>query len=419
MKQALLAGLLLFAPCRHGADALPPDDRNLKFLAAHGSALHAGRGAGAIVQLRGVNLGGWLEWQSWMCPIDPSGTLRDANPGHNGYDFEVRKLLNKRFGQAVAEDLVNAYRDAWISPRDLDNVKSLGFNVVRLTLAYDTMLYDDGTWHPDAFARMDWLVTSAWQRGLYTILDYHAFLPPGANQDGSAGGYWSSDAQKAETVRIWKRIAEHYRGNPAVAMYDLLNEPNNSFPKNRPAPNSSVICDLYDRLYQAIRSVDPDHAIAMEGTWDWHTLRDPARCGYRNVVYSFHWYNWGGKNWADRKRATDRDVQAATKVFRTWNVPVFIGEFNLFGDQDAWKYALEQYDERQLNWTMWTYKNTAGGSNSWGVFTTIPGKAPPAPNLANDSPEEIRRKWKGWATTPETFALNPMLKPLLISGRQE
>ena len=132
------------------------------------------------------------------------------------------------------------------------------------------------------------------------------------------------------------------------------------------------------------------------------------------MVYSFHWYNWNGKNTAERNQATDHDVQAAVEVLRTWKVPVFIGEFNLFGDKDAWKYALEQYDKRQLSWTMWTYKNTAGGANSWGIYTTIPGKAPPAPNLAKDSADEIRRKWKAWATSPETFALNPMFKPLLI-----
>ena len=226
-------GVLLFASCRHPAATCPPEDPNPRFLAANGTALRTRRGAGEIVQLRGVNLGGWLEWQAWMCPIDSSGTLRDANPGHNGYDFEVRKLLTKRFGPAVAENLVNAYRDAWITAHDIDNIKSLGLNVIRLTLAYDTMLQDDGAWRGDAFVRPDWLVTNAWQRGLYTIIDLHAFLPPGANQDGGAGGYWSDGAQKAETVRIWKRIAEHYRGNPAVAMYDLLNEPNNSYFKDR------------------------------------------------------------------------------------------------------------------------------------------------------------------------------------------
>ncbi len=387
-----------------------------RFLKTEGTVLRDRNGTS--VQLRGVNLGGWLEWQNWMCPMDSSETLRDANPGHNGYDFEVRKLLTRRFGVAVAEDLLNSYQEAWISARDLDNIRELGMNVVRLTLAYDTMLKDDGTWRSDAFTHMDWLVKNAWDRGLYTIIDYHAFLPPAADQHGGAAGYWSNKNQMAETVRIWTKIAAHFKGNPAIAMYDLLNEPTNSAPKDQPAPKPDDVCELYDKLYKAIRAVDPDHAIALEGMWDWRSLRDPAKCGYQNVVYSFHWYNWGGKNTEDLRRAIDKDLQSFAQMGAAWNVPVFIGEFNHFGDKDAWKYAFEEYDRQQLNWTMWTYKNKASGSNSWGVYTTIPGKAPSVPNLVTDRVEDIRKAWKAWATSAGNFALNPMFKPLLVREPQ-
>jgi len=388
--------------------------QNSRFLKTSGTVLRDNMGTGNEIQLRGVNLGGWLEWQSWMCPIDSSGKLRDGNGGHNGYDFEVRNLLASRFGGPVADDLIRTFEDAWISERDLYNIRALGFNVVRLTFAYDTMLRNDGSWRPDAFSRMDWTVSNAWKRGIYTILDYHAFLPPGADHDGSASGYFSNAVQKAETVEIWRKIAARYKGNPAVAMYDLMNEPNNSSPKNLSPPKADVVCDLYDQIYRAIRRVDSDHIIVMEGMWDWKTLRDPAKCGYQNVVYSFHWYNWGGKTTADRNRMTDNDLRNVADMYKAWNVPTFIGEFNLFGDKDAWEYAIRQYDKAKLSWTMWTYKNKAAGSNSWGVYTTVPGKAPPVPNLATDPADTIRDKWKAWVTTPDIFALNPMFKPLLV-----
>ena len=156
-------------------------------------------------------------------------------------------------------------------------------------------------------------------------------------------------------------------------MYDLLNEPNNSYLKKRPPPHGGL--RPVRPALQGHPQVDPDHAIVMEGLWHWQTLRDPAKCGYRNVVYSLHWYHFGATT-------TDDDLHEAIQVFQTWNVPVLVGEFNLFGDWRAWKYALEQYDKHHLSWTMWTYKHTAEGSNSWGVYTTIPGKTPPVPNLA-------------------------------------
>jgi hypothetical protein len=384
-----------------------------RLLGADGLSLRDDRGRGQVVQLRGVNLGGWLEWQDWMCPMDSSKTLRDANPGHNGYNFEVRNLLVKRFGKTVAEDLINTYETAWISLADLDHIQALGLNVVRLPLAYDTFLHDDGTWRTNAFERVDWLVTNAWQRGIYTILDYHAFLPPGAEQDGSTQGYWNHSQQKAETVQIWQRIAEHYRGNPAIAMFDLLNEPNNSAPADSSPPPSSVVCDLYDRLYQAIRAVDSDHLIAMEGMWDWQTLRDPAKAGYRNVVYSFHWYHQGVKNTQDHHRLTDEDLLAIGKMREDWKVPVLVGEFNFYGDEQAWIHGLNCYNQAGLSWTLWSLKNKAAGSTSWGVLTTIPGKTPLVPDLTRDSAEAIREKWQAWKTSSRFFDLNPMLKPLL------
>jgi len=316
----------------------------------------------------------------------------------------------------VADDLVDAYENAWISIADLERIQALGFNVMRLPLAYDTFLNNDGSWRSNAFQRVDWLVTNAWQRGIYTILDYHAFLPPAANQDGSARGYWNNSAQKGETVQVWKRIAEHYRGNPAIAMYDLLNEPNNSAPPDHPPPAAYVVCDFYDQLYRAIRAVDPDHLIALEGMWDWKTLRDPAKAGYRNVVYSFHWYHLGAKNTGDHRRLTDEDLLATETMRRDWKLPVLIGEFNFFGDRPAWIHGLNCYNQAGLSWTLWSFKNKAAGSTSWGVLTTIPGMTPPVPDLTRDSAEAIRVKWQAWKTSPQHFALNPLLKPLLIEG---
>ena len=366
---------------------------------------------GQALTLRGVNLGGWLEWQSWMGPMDASGTLRDANPGHNGYDFELRRLLTQRFGAAKAQELIDVYLDAWLTTRDLDNLKALGLNAVRLTLSYDALLNEDGTWRGDAFARADWLVKEAWARGLYTIVDLHAWLPPGADQNGGASGYWRSEPQRAETVAIWTRIAQHFAGNPAAAMYDLLNEPNNSQLKNQPGPKAGDVCELYDRLYQAIRAVDADHLIAMEGVWDWHSLRNPGPKGYRNVVYSFHWYHWGARTTAERNRGTDGDLKSVAEMQAVWPVPVLIGEFNLFGDRAAWRYALAQYAKAGLSWTLWSFKNKDRGGSSWGVFTAQGGRGLAEPNLATDDAETIAARWRAWGGDG-VFKLNGLYRDL-------
>jgi hypothetical protein len=409
----VLCALAAYALSWHGLTAADP------MLGADGPVLRDGHGHGQPVQLRGVNLGGWLKFEEWMCPSDASKTLRDDNPGHNGYDVEVRRLLTTRFGAASAAQLLDAYEDTWITAVDLDHIKELGLNAVRLPFAYSTLKNLDGSWRADAFARLDWLVAQAWSRGIYTILDFHAFLPPAASQDGSASGYFADAAQQAETEQIWSRIAEHYAGNPAIAFYDLLNEPNNSYLKPKApahagqAPSAATVCALYDRLYHALRMVDREHAIAMEGLWDWRSLRNPAEAGYGNVVYSLHWYHWGNKKPGALNADSDHDLADALQLRTTWKVPCYVGEFNLFGDQDAWRHALAGYDAAGVSWTLWSYKAIASGDNSWGVYTTRPGKVPRIPNLATDSAEAIRSAWQGWATTSDSYALNPMLGPVL------
>lgn len=383
------------------------------FLKTSGTVLKDKDGTGNVVTLRGVNLGAWLEWQSWMCPVDSSKTLRDGNPGHNGYDFEVRRLLEKRFGREVADDLVKTYEESWITTADLDRIQALGLNAVRLPFGYATLMHEDGTWRKDAFNRMDWCVREAGKRGIFTIIDFHAFLPASADQNGGAKGYWANQAQMDETVRIWTRVASHYKNARNVAFYDLLNEPTNSAPHGQPGPDKEKVCDLYDRLYHAIREVDPEHAIAMEGVWDWKTLRDPHKAGYQNVIYSFHWYNWGAKTTEERNKATDRDIASVKEMFRTWNVPAYIGELNLFGDRDAWLHAMAAYREAGLNWTMWSYKHKDSGTNSWGLCTSIKGGVPGTPDLTKDSAETIRANWKAWATTGKSYKFNPLFEGVI------
>ena len=50
-------------------------------------------------------------------------------------------------------------------------------------------------------------------------------------------------------MHLWEAIADHYRGNPWVAGYNLLNEPSDE--------SRSVVGPFYRRLVSAIRAVDP------------------------------------------------------------------------------------------------------------------------------------------------------------------
>ena len=222
---------------------------------------------GEHIQLKGVNLGAWLVRENWLNPDDVDveykskmteeeqkrywGTFYEDlteeqkaifDPYYGKkYDGEmIYDVLEKRFGREKAQELLNMFYDNWITEWDLDNIKSMGFNCVRVPFWYRNFYYDDqgtkiynekGEWD---FSRLDWIVEECSKREIYVILDMHGAV--GSQSDaphsgrGYAGAQLMEDSDRGERYReltdeLWTAIASRFNGNPAVAMYDLLNEP--------------------------------------------------------------------------------------------------------------------------------------------------------------------------------------------------
>jgi hypothetical protein len=379
------------------------------FLKASGTIVRDGHGTGSPVLLQGANLGGWLISENWMTPRDSSGNLPD--------DYSERQTLINRFGQATADSLIQTYQTSWITTHDLDNIKALGFNFVRAPFYWLDLVNMDGTWRSDAFTQLDWLVSNCAARGIYVLLDFHGV--PGtqvANQQdtgqvSSTAAYWTDAGDQQLTQQIWQNIATHYVGNPWVAGYDLINEPYG-------APSQQALWNAYNSLYQAIRSVDPDHMISMEavyGDWKLDVLPAPASEGWTNVLYQVHEYQFSQSNNASAVEAgTDARVQDF-KNHLSWNVPCLVGEFNDFGPGTnpaaVWDYAMQQFQLNGLSWSMWSYKSSRGPSpDSWGIVDRV--QSPPVPNLQTASAATIQSDWSQW-TTANAFGYNSMLRPVL------
>ena len=342
----------------------------------------------------------------------------------------VEALLTTRFGDAGRDQLLNAWRDNWMAPSDYERIARRGMNCIRVPLWYGAFEDDNGN-PRDGFTRLDAIINAAWAQGIYTIIDLHGAYGGQSGPNSHASGrkqenppFWvndtvmnpSGDAWNPYNVYIrrtedlWQRIAQRYAGNPAVAGYDILNEPVG-------APNRWALMNVYDRLYQKIRAVDPDHVIFMEACWsgwDWGNdgtwkfihwemgvLQPPADRGWTNVVYSLHQYDSG-------RGSIDNRIQDYTSKL-SWNVPCHIGEFNTFGDNDAFIYAVDQFNSNDISWNMWSYKavreyrppvTQTGNTDSWGMYNLAP--ASPLWNnradLNNDSFETILAKWSSFGT---------------------
>jgi aryl-phospho-beta-D-glucosidase BglC (GH1 family) len=364
----------------------------------HTSGTSIVNASGTTVQLKGLNLGGWLVMEPWMCPAD-SGGLPDT--------YSIITELDSRFGVAAEQGLITTYQTNWITTADLDNIKNEGFNCVRVPVWWGNFYSITNTtssgWRSDAFTVLDWLVTNCASRGIYVVIDMHGVVGGQSTSDDTGqqnqNQYWTSSVDQGETAYMWTQIATHYNGNSTVAGYDLINEPDN-------APSNPVVWAAYTNLYTTVRAADPSHMIILEGTfgsWNWSMLPNPSLYGWTNIVYSMHEYQFGG-TLALCEAGSDNQVTDFNN-HKSWNVPDYIGEWNDMGNGAAcYDYSINDYDNDGISWTMWAYKATAGlVPNGWGWYD--PTYWPTTPNVSSDSLSTISSDWQQWRTTT-SFGVN-------------
>lgn len=322
--------------------------------------------SGETVTLCGVNLGGWMLMETWMGPV--------TNYAEDWGYLDTLEVLETRFGAEKTAALIKAYEENFITEADIAQIEKLGFNCVRAPFWYRNFMYEDGTWlneNPEenpGFQRLDWLLETCAAHGIYVILDLHG-APGGQSMNHSTGKagrnlLYTEAENLAAAERLWQAIAARYRDNPAVAAYDLLNEPQNNGGYTGetawPAESAQAVAHTnaaYDRLYHAVRVQDEAHIVSLEGIWSTEVLPDPVDMGYENMLYQLHLYD------------TDRDmidyrVEELLAVRETWNVAVMVGEFN---NQEQERYACGQYAKNGISFLKWTYKTVNTGDN-WGLF---------------------------------------------------
>ncbi len=374
---------------KNASRALTQDD----FLTAEGKYLYNRKGERVI--LKGVNLGAWLVFEDWLCPYEEVSD-----------NYEVISTLEERFGRDGAYELLNTYYDNTITEYDFDNIASMGFNCVRIPFWFRNFYYDDcgskivdekGDWD---FSRLDFAVEQCSERGLYVILDMHGAV--GYQSDAPHSGKGKScglfeDSEKGENYRrltdeLWTAIATRYRGNPAVAMYDLLNEPMCDVEcgeVTRRINNEKI----YTRLYDTVRKADPDHIITLECIWTMFALPHKIFKGWNNVVYQVHFYQ-------------NSDFIFNLFVFLTRiyypDVPMLMGEFYPH-KTTTWKNCFTTMEKYDFNWLLWTYKATGHlmWSSDWCLFGSKDGFE--RAKIKTDSFEEIKRKWGSGQQTQTGF----------------
>ena len=98
----------------------------------------------------------------------------------------------------------------------------------------------------------------------------------------SYAAFWDFKDHQDRTVWLWEQIAARFKENPWVAGYNPLNEPCDPEHVRLPA--------FYHRIEQAIRKVDPDHILWLDGNtfaMEWKGFDEVLP----NAVYALHDYS--------------------------------------------------------------------------------------------------------------------------------
>jgi endoglucanase len=309
---------------------------------------------GTPVLLRGVCLGGWLNMENFIT-------------GYAANESLMRRTVADRIGQDRADRFFDRLLTSFFGEDDARFLGERGLNVARIAVGYKH-LEDDArplAIRPDAFRHLDRAVAALAEHGVYSIIDLHA-LPGSQNQHWHSDNethratFWEHPHFQDRVVHIWRAIAEHYRGEPAVAGYNLLNEPADE--------TRAVVGPFYRRLVAAIREVDPDHVLFLDGNTyatEFGFFDDEP---IPNAVYTLHDYVPAGLG-----RSREYSAEAARAKFlersayaRRTGTPILVGEFGPIytghSDEDALRRRilddqLALYDEFDASWALWMYKD--------------------------------------------------------------
>ncbi|HEX4851571.1 MAG TPA: cellulase family glycosylhydrolase, partial [Puia sp.] len=234
--------------------------------------------------IRGTNLGNWLVPEGYMFKFKKTNSPRLIN-----------QALTELIGPSEINLFWQKYLDSYITSADIHYLRSLGMNSIRVPFNYKLFTdqeYLGGHGEQRAFALLDRLIGWCKSENLFVLLDMHCAPggQTGDNIDDGDGYPFLFDDEKSQSLAasIWKDIANHYKDEPIILGYDLLNEPIAHFFDS--AHFNPLLEPLYKKIVAAVREVDPNHLIFLGGA-QWDSNFQPFGIPFDSkLVYTFHKY---------------------------------------------------------------------------------------------------------------------------------
>jgi len=326
------------------------------------------------IVLKGVNLGGWLMMEAYI--------LHAPN-------FAVqlfKKEFEKKLGPRSLRSFEKEFRNNFVKESDIKHISKLGFNCIRLPFNYRLVESSPYKFNKNGLAYLDIVIKWAKKYGIWIILDLHA-APGSQNHDWHSDSLgdaelWTKRSNQKRTLAIWKFLAKRYKDEECIAGYDLINESVLS--------NTKLLNKFYKEIIRAIRSVDKNHILFIEGSKWAMDIDCLDNFNDDNYVLSIHHYLpleytfnfiphlsyplkskkeiWG-------KSEARKYLRKYKKISDKRKVPIFVGEFGinsrrgLYGEDKWLKDTLDCFKEFNFHWTYWTYKAIKNSCFPDGIYS--------------------------------------------------
>jgi endoglycosylceramidase len=301
-----------------------------------------------------------------------------------------------------------------VTAKDWDSMAAHGFDVVRLLVSWSKLEPQPGRIDSRYLARIHRTVDAAARRGIYSVIDMHqdawgkyiaspknvvcpagrepaigwdgapkwATITDGANtctassrEDSEAvltawdSFYANRDRIQDHLVSVWGRVAREFRTDPAVAGYDLLNEPNHGHHDDQ-ATVATALGAYYAKAITAIRAAEAGrgsfhHIVFFEAT----VFGVPVLPGFTtdtNIVFAPH--NYG-------ESIGDIPIEGLFGYYaglaKGYGTPMWTGEYGWFGDPPANASKLARFaavDDADITAgeTWWQWRQACGDPHSIG-----------------------------------------------------
>ncbi|MFJ7128225.1 cellulase family glycosylhydrolase [Streptomyces sp. NPDC098101] len=257
-----------------------------------------------------------------------------------------------------------------VTEKHFRDMRAKGFNFARLLVFWDDLEPRPGRYSQTYLRKIERILDWAEKHDVKVLLDAHqdvfgpAFghrgipewatrtdgLPFTPRPDDWFSEYFEPAVQRAFThlyededlrraqARMWRVLADRFDDHPAVLGYDLINEPMGEVREGEDLATAArrierdQLTPLYNRLADAVRSVDRDAWIFVEPTpivgegvpTGLGRIDDPK------VVYAPHFYNTAMEAGADYDPAAgwiESYERAVTRYPEQYKVPVVVGEW--------------------------------------------------------------------------------------------